>query len=348
MALYFGFNEQEEYVPPSELIEGLVSKNALTFMYAHPGSGKSIFAMGLAAALAGGEPLFEHSCTPSIVIVACGEDLLGMREKNAAIHCMKLLSDCPEVVIGVLGGEELSLTGDFASQTIKKITSAFEEAENHFISRTGMPVPPEMPRVLIIDTWSSLTPNIDENSFKETSAALDTLQRLQRAGVDSIFVTHHSGKNDLKGLRGHSGLAARADNIWKLRKQKDKVSVTVEKAKHHANAKRFVFGISTVDVKFHNDGSTKSLPYFSEMAASRMESSDAPYENRLLTNEVQRLQQMGVNVTRSILADALKEKPQFASYKNLKKYVDREVLKLISSGRLHENAGHLSYISTEN
>jgi hypothetical protein len=45
MALYFGFNEQEEYVPPSELIEGLVSKNALTFIYAHPGSGKSIFAM---------------------------------------------------------------------------------------------------------------------------------------------------------------------------------------------------------------------------------------------------------------------------------------------------------------
>jgi hypothetical protein len=142
-----------------------------------------------------------------------------------------------------------------------------------------MPVPPEMPRVLIIDTWSSLTPNIDENSFKETSAALDSLHRLQRAGVDSIFVTHHSGKNDQKGLRGHSGLAARADNIWKLRKQKDKVSVTVEKAKHHANAKRFVFGISTVDVKFHNDGSTKSLPCFSEIVASSVECEDAVYEN---------------------------------------------------------------------
>ena len=58
MHLYFGFNEEEEYVPPPELIEGLVSKDSLTFIYGHPGTGKSILAMGLAATLAEEEQAF--------------------------------------------------------------------------------------------------------------------------------------------------------------------------------------------------------------------------------------------------------------------------------------------------
>ena len=196
MALYFGFNEQEEYVPPPELIEGSVSKNAVTFIYATHGSAKSIFAIGLAATLAEGNKLFGHQCAPALLIVACGEDLPGMWEKNAAIHLVRLLNDFPEIVIGILGDEELMLTGGFASQTVKKIISAFDEAESLYTARTGESKPLAMPRVLIIDTWASLTPNIDENSFKETSVVLDSLQRLQRAGVKSIFVTHHSGKND--------------------------------------------------------------------------------------------------------------------------------------------------------
>ena len=69
MHLYFGFNEEEEYVPPPELIEGLVSKDSLTFIYGHPGTGKSILAMGLAATLAEEEQAFFGGVfSPSIVI----------------------------------------------------------------------------------------------------------------------------------------------------------------------------------------------------------------------------------------------------------------------------------------
>ena len=350
MQLHFGFNEEEEYVPPPELIEGLVSKDSLTFIYGHPGTGKSILAMGLAATLAEEEQtFFGRACSPSIVIVLCGEDLRGMREKNAAIHKKRMLNGYDDVVIGVLGGDELNLVGANVNQTITSVSEAFEEAENCYVSRSGKPLPRDINRVLIADTWSSLTPGMDENSAKETSVALQSLQRIKDSGVDAVFVTHHSGKSQGKSLRGHSGLSARADNIWHITKKGGKSIIQVEKAKHHENGERFGFEIGTVEVSFSNAGISKTLPYFRPMSSLNENKRELNINYTLLLNEVSRLMEVGVGATRRLLCDNLQAQNNcFAGYQDPKKAVDRAVLLLVAEGWLEEKNGVLSRIDTAN
>lgn len=350
MQLHFGFNEEEEYVPPPELIKGLVSKDSLTFIYGHPGTGKSILAMGLAATLAEEEQtFFGRACSPSIVIVLCGEDLRGMREKNAAIHKKRMLNGYDDVVIGVLGGDELSLVGANVSQTVTSVSEAFEEAESFYVSRSGKPLPRDINRVLIADTWSSLTPGMDENSAKETSVALQSLQRIKDSGVDAVFVTHHSGKSQGKSLRGHSGLSARADNIWHITKKGGKSIIQVEKAKHHENGERFGFEIGTVEVSFSNAGISKTLPYFRPMSSLNENKRELNINYTLLLNEVSRLMEVGVGATRRLLCDNLQAQNNcFAGYQDPKKAVDRAVLLLVAEGWLEEKNGVLSRIDTAN
>ena len=261
MPLHFGFNEQEEYVPPAELIEGLVSDKSLNFIYGYPGVGKSIFIAGLAACLAEGREFFAHQCAHSLVIIACEEDFNGMREKNAAVHHAKMLLGYDDIVIGTLGDEGLRLIGDI-NPTIEKINDAFEEAEEHLIRKTGAAPDKNLKKVLIIDTLASLCPGVDENSSKDMSTVLENLKKIQASGINAIFVSHHCGKDSSKRIRGHSNLEGRADNIWRLRKSAEQTQVYVEKAKHHPNGEEFWFEIWSTDVPFQNIGFSKSLPYF--------------------------------------------------------------------------------------
>ena len=260
MPLHFGFNEQEEYVPPPELIEGLVSDNSLNFIYGYPGVGKSIFLAELAACLAEGREFFSHHCAQSLVIIACEEDFNGMREKNAAVHCAKMLSGFDDIVIGTLGDEGLRLIGDIGS-TVERINEAFYDAEEHLVRRTGRTPDKSLKKVLIIDTLASLCAGGEENSSKDMSTVLEGLKQIKASGVNAIFVAHHCGKDASSRLRGHSNLEGRADNIWRLRKIREQTQVYVEKAKHHRNGAEFWFEIATTEVPFQNAGVRKSLPY---------------------------------------------------------------------------------------
>jgi len=263
MPLHFGFNEQEEYVPPPELIEGLVSDNSLNFVYGYPGVGKSIFLAELAACLAEGREFFSHHCAQSLVIIACEEDFNGMREKNAAVHHKKMLSGFNDNVIGTLGDEGLRLIGDIRP-TIETINGAFYEAEEHLIRRTGKVPDKSLKKVLIIDTLASLCPGVDENSSKDMSTVLEGLRQIKASGINAIFVAHHCGKDASSRLRGHSNLEGRADNVWRLRKSREQTQVYVEKAKHHRNGAEFWFEIATTEVLFQNAGVYKSLPYLKQ------------------------------------------------------------------------------------
>lgn len=86
--------------------------------------------------------------------------------------------------------------------------------------------------VLVIDTLNRAMPGADENSARDASTLVANLGWLQRALGGLVIAIHHSGKDETRGMRGHSSLNAAMDAVisvtrtpgireWSIAKSKD-------------------------------------------------------------------------------------------------------------------------------
>jgi hypothetical protein len=76
-------------------------------------------------------------------------------------------------------------------------------------------------RLVVIDTLSKAMPGRDENSSKEMSLATRHMQLIQEATGGCVMAIHHTGKDEARGMRGSSLLAAGADFILQVKGSKD-------------------------------------------------------------------------------------------------------------------------------
>jgi len=90
---------------------------------------------------------------------------------------------------------------------------------------------------LFIDTLNRAMPGADENSARDASTLVSHLGWLQRALACLVVVVHHTGKNELAGMRGHSSMFAAMDAVievkrtpgmreWAVAKSKDDIDGT--------------------------------------------------------------------------------------------------------------------------
>lgn len=88
--------------------------------------------------------------------------------------------------------------------------------------------------MIIVDTLNRAAPGSDENSSKDMGLILEAAKRLHSLTNGLVVLVHHTGKDDSRGMRGHSSLFAAMDAAievnrtegsrhWKLGKSKDGV-----------------------------------------------------------------------------------------------------------------------------
>lgn len=65
--------------------------------------------------------------------------------------------------------------------------------------------------VTIIDTLACAAPGVDENSFRDMSAIMSAVKRIQATSGGLVILVAHTGKSADKGLRGHSSVFAALD-----------------------------------------------------------------------------------------------------------------------------------------
>lgn len=345
MPLYYSSNCILEYAPPPELIGGLVSEGTVNFIYGAPASGKSIFAIHLAACLAKGrENYFEHECRKSEVLYIAQEDLQGVQEKTAAISLEQLLL-ITEDMFGILYEPNLGLKPHAIEQTIHEVEFSFQDMYDQHFSLHLSDIGHDLPKVLIIDTWAAMTSGIDENSSKDVSNALQGLKLLRDKLNCTIFVVHHSGKDFSKGLRGHSAMHAFADNVWRISQQKNMHVVEVLKAKHHLDGTKFGFMIGQREVTFQNGVTTKQLPFCDPLQAESVKQVTSISKTEwLVYAQLKEMNDNGIEgVSRRQLSDALMGVNGFSNIdENRKKTVDRSTSSLLKSCLIIEENGILS------
>jgi len=200
---------------PRWLVEGLWGASAVGLLAGHPKVGKSWLGLELATSVATGTPCLGHFPVriPGPALVYLAEDSLPqVRERLDCLarHRQLELSTLDLHVI-TTSRLRLDLDGDRARllETVRVV----------------------QPRLLLLDPLVRLH-NVDENDAQQISALLAGLRDLQRRCDLAIVIVHHARKahaaHDGQTLRGSGDLWAFADSALYLRRERDRLRLSME------------------------------------------------------------------------------------------------------------------------
>ena len=192
----------EPILDQRETVEDFVPWAGIGFGFGPPGSFKTFTAIDLAGAV-GGDKQWHGKRVENGVALYCGlEGERGIKNRIAARNKAKGPSPGLKYFTGSLNLRSNQTDAD-------AIVAAARVASG------GEPI-----RLLVIDTMNRAMAGGNENSSEDVGAFVAIVDSIARELDCFVLVIHHSGKDDARGLRGHSSLEGAADMIFEV---KDKV-----------------------------------------------------------------------------------------------------------------------------
>lgn len=204
------------------VVEPLLRRGELAFLYGAPKAGKTFVALDLLLAMVTGGQWCGKRYTvpePGSVLLAIGEGHYGLRDRIAAA-CEKWQAD-PAVIDSAIRIIPL------VPQLYPHAPDPTKHAAKFLEALGGADIHPDL---LIIDTYARAILGADENSNKDASLILDTLQVLQTRLDCAVMVIHHASKG-LGELRGASAILGGADIVMKCSRDGNARKLEVEFAK---------------------------------------------------------------------------------------------------------------------
>lgn len=205
-------------VAPNWLLRGYLNTDTLAMLYGESTAMKSFVALDMGLCIAAG--LEWHGVkvsNPGPVAYVAGEGGSGMRARVRA--WAKEHNVTTEIPFYTLPEPTEMLD----SQDLDALIAGLEDIKQ----RQG-----EL-RLVILDTLARTFGGGDENSSKDMSAYVATLDRLRVKFGCAVLVIHHSGLQEKNRARGSSVLRAALDWEMFLEKRDDVRVLTVTKSKDH-------------------------------------------------------------------------------------------------------------------
>lgn len=201
-------------LPPLKwLVRGVLPSEGLAALYGVSGSGKSFLALDLFSAVAEGRRWYDCRVNQAHVVYVCLEGEAGFKVRVQAweSHYGRPLPDRMRVVL-----QSFKLTD---AQDIAELAGAIVAAGG-----AGA--------VVVLDTMNRAAPTSDENSSRDMGVILEGAKALQDLVGGLVVLVHHSGKDQTRGMRGHSSMYAALDaaievtrdgerRAWRMAKAKD-------------------------------------------------------------------------------------------------------------------------------
>jgi hypothetical protein len=181
--------------PRPKLIDGVLSTTGLVFLGGQGSAGKSFIAVGMAVALATGQPFFGRTVNErvgTLIIAAEGREDMQARIEAAKKHA-HVEGDLPIVWMPV---------PDFGDALLKDLdrVNAWMQAKHNI--RLGM---------ITLDTVSASFNLKEEDNNAEAAKVCKVLRRLGDHINGVMLPVHHFGKDKERGLRGASAWGFNAD-----------------------------------------------------------------------------------------------------------------------------------------
>lgn len=102
--------------------------------------------------------------------------------------------------------------------------------------------------MLVLDTLNRSAPGLDENDSRDMGQVIDAMKALQAELGGLVLAVHHSGKDPLKGLRGHSSLLAALDAVVEVTRQEERREWKLAKSKDGEDGQGHPFRLDVVEL----------------------------------------------------------------------------------------------------
>lgn len=193
---------------PVPLVDGILFRDSLAWLYGKPGSGKSFVGIDWAGCVANGLPWGMHEVSTGKVLYLVAEGTAGIRRRVRAWekHTGIRMSDVTFLPIAVqfLNGVDLSALAILVGEM--------------------------QPVLIVVDTQARCTVGANENDNGEMGNVVAAADRLREASGACVLMIHHSGRNG-ENMRGASAFDGAAASVMKVVKNDDYVEVHCEKQK---------------------------------------------------------------------------------------------------------------------
>ncbi|MCX7035810.1 MAG: AAA family ATPase [Proteobacteria bacterium] len=225
--------------PPVEwLVSGVLPRTGLAAIYGPSGSGKSFLALDMFCAIDRGVPWFGRKTKKAPITYICLEGAAGLGQRMAAyLKRFGTLSSQIRVVV----------------QPMNLLTAADVADMAHAILTAGM-----AGGVVCIDTLNRASPGADENAPKDMGQIIYAAQQLQLLVGGVVVLVHHTGKDESRGLRGHTSLAASLDAAIGVSRTKTERTWFIGKSKDGNDDLEGTWQLETITLGTDEDGETIS------------------------------------------------------------------------------------------
>lgn len=180
--------------PVPWVVEPLLVTGCVTMVAGREGTGKSMLALALAAAIGHGSSIAGMDCEPGRVLYVDAEN--GEREAHRRVRGL-----------GVKAG------------TLIYVEACGFNLAQHITLLEDL-VAKHKPSVLILDSLRSLAPGLDENDSKQAEAAVRPTSRLAQTAGIPIGLLHHAGKNGHE-YRGSTAIGAAVELGYTLSRHEE-------------------------------------------------------------------------------------------------------------------------------
>jgi hypothetical protein len=221
--------------PMQWLVRGVLPLGGLTCMFGASGSGKSFLALDLCAAVANGAEWFGHRVTQAPVVYVALEGEHGLRQRTQAWEAHK--------------EKPLPANLGFISESLDLRNPDDRQALAHSIAASGCGG-----GLLVIDTLNRAAAGADENSSRDMGELVAAATDLQVKVGGTVLLIHHSGKDQTKGLRGHSSLHAALDAAIEVTRTDGHREWRIAKSKDDADSVAHPFALRVVELSTDDEG----------------------------------------------------------------------------------------------
>jgi putative DNA primase/helicase len=189
----FGDQLPLEYEPPDELVEGLITTKSLVVLYGDSNSGKTFWALSVAAAIATGGDCYGRRTEHGLVVYLASEAPGSVKSR---VQAMKKYHGVELENLAIIQVPMNFHVSDQDSNDVMELVRAVEEIK-------GMKV-----KMVIGDTLARISSGANENSGEDMGPVIDRFGRIASTTGAAVVLIHHTGKDAAKGARGWSGLRA--------------------------------------------------------------------------------------------------------------------------------------------
>lgn len=210
----FGDQLSNDYEAPNELVEGLMTIGSTVVVYGDSNSGKTFWALSVAAAVAMGVSCYGRKTDPGLVVYLASESPNSIRSRVQALK--KYYNNNLENLVIVQAPVNF-YQGDGDANDVIGLVRTVEQMKGQSV------------RLIIPDTLARVSAGANENSGEDMGPVMARFDVIAATTLACVMIIHHNGKDAAKGSRGWSGIRAHIDTEIEVNEKDGVRSVTVTK-----------------------------------------------------------------------------------------------------------------------